>query len=423
LTDLHTGALFGLLVFLIVLSAFFSASETSMVALNRYRLRHLVEKGHRGARMAARLLERPDRLLGVILLGNNIANLSAASVATVLALQLYGEAAIAVATMLLTVAVLLFAEVAPKTMAAVHPERVAFPAAYVLSPLLAVLYPVVWIINSVANVGLRMFGVSLERRREALSAEELRTVVLEAGSRIPAQYQSMLLGILDLEKVSVDDIMVPRSYIEAIDLDEDWDDIVDQLATAHHTRLPLYRGSLDHVVGIVHMRQVLQLSQSSDFNREGLDRIIQEPYFIPEGAPLTRQLYDMRMTRQRMGMVVDEYGDIRGLVTLEEILEEIVGEFTTTAPGMAEDVIAEDEGTYIVDAAASIRDLNRKMGWNLPADGPKTLNGLILEYLEDIPEPGTSLRLAGYPIEILQTTGAAVKTVRVDPRRQEPAAD
>jgi len=422
LIELHTSTLFGVLAFLIALSAFFSASETSMVALNRYRLRHLVEQGHRGARLAAKLLERPDRLLGVILLGNNMANIAAASVATIIALKLYGEAAIAIATLLLTLAVLVFAEVAPKTVAALHPERIAFPAAYVLRPLLVLLYPVVWIVNSVANVGLRALGIPLHRRRDALSAEELRTVVREAGSRIPAQYQSMLLGILDLEKVSVDDVMVPRNYIEAIDLDGDWDDIVGQLATSHHTRLPVYKGSLDHVVGVVHIRQVLQLTQSADFSREGLTRIMQEPYFIPEGAPLTRQLFDMRAKRQRLGLVVDEYGDIRGLVTLEEILEEIVGEFTTTAPGMAEDVIAEDGGTFIVDAAANIRDLNRKMGWTLPADGPKTLNGLILEYLEDIPEPGTSLRLAGYPVEILQTTGSAVKTVRVDPRPLAPAA-
>ena len=410
--------MFSALAILIFLSACFSASETAMMALNRYRLRHLADSGHRGARIASQLLERPDRLLGVILLGNNFVNIAASSVATIIALRLYGDAAIAAAAFLLTLVVLIFAEVAPKTLAAMHPERIAFPAAYVLRPLLALLYPVVWLVNGIANWFLRVLGVQMRTRTEHLNSEELRSVVRQAGPLIPKSYRAMLLRVLDLEKVTVEDVMVPRAMIEFIDLDDDWDELVKQLATSHHTRLPVCRGAQDNVVGIVHVRQVLHLSRTDEFNKTGLERIMQAPYFIPEGTPLTRQLLNMQSRKQRLGLIVDEYGDLKGLVTLEEILEEIVGEFTTAAPSVAEDVVPQDDGSFLVNAGANVRDLNRKMDWELPTDGPKTLNGLILEHFEDIPEPGTSLLLAGYPLEIIQTRGTAVRMVRIDPERR-----
>jgi len=418
LPDIPLGALVGVLIFLILLSACFSASETAMMALNRYRLRHLAETGNRGARIANELLKEPDRLLGVILLGNNFTNISASAVATILALELYGETAIAVATLLLTLVVLIFAEVAPKTVAALHPEKIAFPAAFILRPLLNGLYPLVWLINSVANALLQRLGISLRRQNEQLNADELRAVVSEAGAMIPKSHQAMLLRILDLEKITVDDVMVPRADIEAIDLDADWDDILSQLATSHHTRLPVYRGTLENVVGLIHLRQVLHLNRGRDFNKESLLRIVRDPYFIPEGTPLTQQLLNMQAEKRRFGLVVDEYGDLKGLVTLEEILEEIVGEFTTPAPGAMDEIIPQDDGSFLMSGTTNIRDLNRKLGWNLPTTGPKTLNGLILEYLEDIPKAGTSLLLAGHPVEIIRTKGTAVRMARVQPKQQ-----
>ncbi len=421
--DIPIGGLLGALIFLIFLSSFFSSSETAMMALNRYRLRHLAESGHFGARLASQLLERPDRLLGVILLGNNAANLGASALATIAALKLYGEPAVAIATALLVIVVLIFAEVAPKTVAVLYPERIALPAAYILRPLLTILYPIVWMTNAIANGFLRLFGVSVGAKTDQPSIEELRAVVRETGTRIPKSHQSMLLRILDLEKITVDDVMVPRSAIEAIDLDDDWEDIVSQLATSHHTRLPVYQGSLDNIVGVLHIRKVLHQSRGSEFDKDALGKIMRAPYFVPEGTPVTTLLLRLQSERRRFGLVVDEYGDLKGIVTVEEILEEIVGEFTTQAPGAAADIVTEPDGTFIVDGASNIRELNRKTGWDLPTDGPKTLNGLILEYMEEIPEPGTSLLLAGYPLEIIQTRGTAVTRARINPNKVEAESD
>lgn len=387
-----------------------------MMALNRYRLRHLAESGHLGARYARRLLAQPDRLLGTILLGNNFANIAASSVSTILALKIYGEAAIAVAAFLLTLVILVFAEVAPKTLAAHHPERIAFPAAFVLIALLRGLYPLVWIINAISNRLLLAFGVNFKKKLESLNAEELRIAVMESGSLIPETHQSMLLRILDLEGMTVDDVMVSRSDIEAINIEDEWEVIVNQLATSHHTRLPVYRGSLDNVIGIIHLRRVLHLSQTQGLNKEGLLSHMREPYFIPEGAQLSQQLLNLQNERRTFGLVVDEYGDVKGLVTVEEILEEIVGEFTRRTPGFDDEIRAQDDGTYLVRGTVHIRELNRKLDWSLPTDGPKTLNGLILEYLEAIPEPGTSLLLGGHPVEIVRTRGTAVTVAKVDPR-------
>ena len=424
MADISLSVLIGALVFLIVLSAFFSAAEIGLMTLNRYRLRHLEQSGHRGARLASRLLARPDRLLGLILLGNNFANIAASSVATLLALELYGEKAIAIAAGLLTFVILVFAEVAPKTLAALNPERVAFPATYVLAPLLRVLYPLVWLTNILANLFLRAFGVSVHRQRShEVTAEELRALVREADVLIPASHQDMLLAILDLEKVTVDEVMVPRNRIEGVDLDTDWDDIVRQLTGGRYTRLPAYRGSLDNVVGIVHIRRVLNLMHEHRLDRTTFDQLIVEPYFIPAGTPLNTQLLNFKQVKRRLGLVVDEYGDIQGLVTLDMILEEIVGDFTTRALGQIEDVHPAPDGSFLVRGSVSLRDLNRQLGWELPTEASHTLNGLILEYLEDIPEPGTSLMVHGYAVEILRTRGTAIELARVRPAAPEGATE
>ncbi len=413
--------LFLVLAFLIVLSGFFSGSETALISLNRYRLRHLAKIGHTGARRASRLLERTDRLIGLILLGNNFVNILASSIATIIALRLMGEAGIAVATGLLTLIILIFAEVTPKTLAALHPERFAFPATYVLEPLLKLLYPVVWAISLITKGLMRLFRIPVETSSiQALSAEELRTVVNEAGAMIPRRHQRMLLSILDMEKINVEDIMVPRNEVAGIDLEEEWSEIRKHLFDSQHTRLPVYRGSIDNIVGIVHARNILRLFLEHNLTREHFMEAIQEPYFIPEGTPLNTQLLNFQRERRRIGLVVDEYGDFLGLVTLEDILEEIVGEFTTDPSQLAKDVHPQSDGSYLVDGGISIRSLNRMLKLELPTDGPNTISGLIVEYLETIPEPGTSLRIAGYPIEIIQTSSNTVKTVRIYPNlRQE----
>ncbi len=422
MSDIPISVLFGILFFLILFSGFFSASETSMMAINRYRLRHLVQKKHRGARRVSQLLEQPDRLIGVILLGNNFVNIFASSIATVIAIELMGEAGIAIAAALLTVVILIFSEVAPKTVAALHPERIAFPASLIIKPLLKLSYPLVWMLNCAANSLLKLIGISdQDKDSHHLSPDELRTVVHEAGGLIPQRHQSMLLGILDLEKVTVEDIMVPRNEIIGIDLKAPLDKITEQLATSQHTRLPLYREDIDNVMGMVHLRQLLRLFKHDEFSKEALEKTAHEPYFVPEGTPLNTQLLNFQQHKRRIGLVVNEYGDIQGLVTLEDILEEIVGEFTTDPDSYTPDVQHQKDNTFLVDGSITVRELNREMQWHLPTNGPKTLNGLILEYLEVIPEAGTSLLLEGHPIEIVQMADKAVKTVKIK-QRQEPAA-
>jgi Mg2+/Co2+ transporter CorB len=417
LEAIPVGLLAGLLVVLIIFSAFFSGSETSLMSLNRYRLRHLMKGGNRGALRAGRLLERPDRLIGIILLGNNFVNILASSIATILAIRLMGESGIVVATALLTIVILLFAEVAPKTLAALHPERIAFPASYLLTPLLRLFYPLVWLINTIANSLLGFLGVKPRQDSDHhLSTDELRTVVNEAGGMIPDRHQRMLISILDLERVIVDDIMVPRNEISGIDLAESWPDILQQLTSSQHTRLPVYEGSIDNIVGIVHLRNFVALHRRQQVSKEDFRTIIRDPYFIPEGTPLNTQLLNFQKERRRIGLVVDEYGDIQGLVTLDDILEEIVGEFTTDPAHSYRGIFPQNDGGYLVDGSVTIRELNRILKWQLPIDGPRTLNGMIMEYLETIPEAGTSLRLQGYPIEIVQTANNTIKTVRIDPQ-------
>ena len=392
-----------------------------MMALNRYRLRHLAKGQHKGAKRAAELLERPDRLIGLILFGNNFVNIVASMLAAFVAWRIMGEPGLALAPFVLTVVILVFAEVAPKTLAALHPERVAFPAAIVLKPLLRFFYPIVAAINWLANSVLRLLRVfPTDVDSQQLSTDELRTVVIEAGTRISQKYQSMLVSILELEKVTVDDIMVPRNEISGIDIEDEMDDIVDLLVHSQHTRLPLYRGDIDNVLGVLHLRKVLQPLEHSDLDKDWLLENANEPYFVPLGTPLNTQLRNFQRQRQRIGLVVDEYGDVDGLVTLEDLLEEIVGEFTTDPADHSPDVHPQDDGTYLIDGAANVRELNRSMRWELPTDGPKTLNGLVLEYLESIPEPGTSLLIARYPVEIVQVSGNAVKTARIKPAMRRP---
>ena len=411
---------FAAVVVCLVCSAFFSGSETALMSLNRYRLRHLARAGIRWAVLAEQLLRRPDRLIGLMRLGDTLADLIASSLVTLIALRLsHQDWVLTAAMLLLALVVLVFSEVGPKTLAALYPERLAFPAVLIYVPLLKITWPLVALINLLTNGLLRLGGVRSEHAPlHNMSSEELRSVVMEAGALIPKRHQRMLLSILDLEKITVEDIMVPRNEIQGIDLNQDWDSILVQLQSSQHTRLPVYEDSIDHVLGFVHARQVLHLISHETPSKETLREILVEAYFVPESTSLQRQLLNFQNAKRRIGLVVDEYGDIHGLVTLEDILEEIVGEFTTDPATQHRDVFKESDTSYLVNGSANVRVLNRVMHWKLPTEGPKTLNGLILEYLETIPSPGTAFKLAGYPLEIVQTTGNAVKTVRL---HQPPA--
>ena len=417
--DTSLASLIGLLVALLLLSAFFSGSETALMSLNRYQLRHKSRQGHRGAQLAEKLLQRPDRVIGLILLGNNLVNIFAASLVAVVALNIGGQPAVALGSLLMTLVILIFAEAAPKTLAALHPERVAFPAALVYYPLLKITYPLVWLTNAAANGVLFLFGVrASDTELQALTREELRTVVHEAGGRIASQYRNMLLRILDLEKVTVDDVMVPHNEIIGIDLDDDAEEIGRIIANSQHTRLPVFRDSIDNVVGVLHLRKLANLAKQS-FSQEALTELVEEAYFVPEGTPLSTQLIQFQRRRNRIAMVVDEYGDIQGIVTLEDILEEIVGEFTTDPAHAEDDAVRVSSDTWMVNGTANIRELNRSLDWTLPTDGPKTINGLILEQLETIPEPATCLKIAGYPIEIVAIDDNRIRSVRICLRQDE----
>ncbi len=420
--DVPLAALIGALIVLLLLSAFFSGSETALMRLNRYRLRHQARDGRRAAQLAEKLLERPDRLIGLILLGNNLVNFTAVALVTLIALRIGGEPAVAIATLLLTVVVLIFSEAAPKTLAALHPERIAMPAVFIYYPLLAVTYPVVWLVSVIANGVLWLLGVrSGDSQLRSLSNEELRTIVYEAGSLISRKYRSMLINILDLEKVTVDDVMVPHNEIIGIDLDDNLDKISAVIRTSEHTRLPIYRDDIDRVVGVMHLRRLANLTSHAQFDKGDIEALADEPYFVPEGTPLSTQLVQFQRSKQRFALVVDEYGDIQGIVTLEDILEEIVGEFTTVPAGDDNGITREADGRYLVNGTTNIREMNRVMNWTLPTDGPKTLNGLILEYLETIPSPGTCLKIDDYPIEIVQSDDNRVQTARVfAPRTIQP---
>jgi Mg2+/Co2+ transporter CorB len=412
--DIPISWLIGVVCLCLGLSAFFAGSETALMSLNRYRLRHLARAGHRGAMLAEQLLKRPDQLIGLMRLGDTLSNVAATSITTLIALRLGGDQAVAIAGGLLILALLVFSEITPKTLAALYPERFGFPAAFVYWPLLKLLWPVVWLLNSFTRGIFRLLGISAdEAPLHSMSSEELRSVVTEAGALIPKRHQRMLLSILDLEKITVEDIMVPRNEISGIDIESEWDDIMRQLQNSQHTRMPVYEGSIDNVLGFVHARQTLHLLSQEDANKDGLREILREALFVPEGTSLQRQLFNFQNAKRRIGLVVDEYGDIQGLVTLEDILEEIVGEFTTDPAAHHKDVYQESETSYLVNGSANVRSLNRVMHLKLPTDGPKTLNGVILEFLENIPQPGTAFKLKGYSFEVVQTSGNAIKTVRL----------
>jgi len=411
--DMPIGLL-SLLVSLIFLSAFFSGTETALMSLNRYRLRHLAKSGNRAARITEALLQRPDRLIGLILLGNNAVNLTASALATVIALQIGGESAIVAATVILTVVILIFAEVAPKTIAALHPQKIALPAALIYYPLLKLAYPLVWLINLIANGLLRLLGVGPhDIASHSLSAEELRTVVAEAGAMVPRRHQRMLLRILDLDAVTVDDVMVPRQDIVEIDLDHAWDKNLAVIRESEFHRLPVCRDGIDNIVGVVQVRRLLPDLATGTLTEARLTQMMREPYFVPEGTPLTQQLLNFEQQGRRAAFVVDEYGDVQGLITTEDILREIVGELDREAKPADVGVIQTLDDSFIIDGGANVRQLNRLMNWTLPTDGPKTLNGLIVEELETIPEPGTRVTVASYPIEILETAEHAIRRVRI----------
>ncbi len=406
-----------LLVILILVSAFFSGSETGMMSLNRYRLRHLAQKKNHSATRVEKLLQRADRLLGVILLGNTFANLMASSLATIIAVRLLGDIGSLVATIALTLIILIFAEVTPKTLAALYPMKFAFIVSLPLQWLLRILYPFVWVANTVSNAILKCFGVKFHQRVvESLSRDELRTVVKEAQGRMPIEHIEMLTSLLDLEQVTVEDIMVPRNEIIGIDLSDDWEVIQDQLINSQHTRMPIYREHIDNVLGVLHMRLALHLQAQNRLSKDTILEVALKPYFIPEGTSLHQQLLNFRQSKRRVGLIVNEYGDIIGLTTMEDILEEVVGEFTTDMAAVRRDIYPQEDGSYLIDGSITLRELNRSLKLDLPISGPKTLSGLIIEYLEMIPPAATGLKIANYPIEVVQVKDNMVKTARIFPQ-------
>lgn len=390
-----------------------------MMALNRYRLRHLVQVGSRGAKLTSQLLAQTDKLLGVILLGNTLLNAAATTLSTIIAVQLFGdkEIVLGLSTVCITFMLLVFSEITPKIIGASQPERIALPASYLLTPLLKLSYPAVWIVNLFAKALLWLLRFKPAVEAHKLSLEELRTLVLEASHFIPQKHQSILLNLLELENITVNDVMTPRNHIEAVDIEAPQEVIRRQLATCYHTRLPVYQSQLDNIVGILHVRKALNLGLEQQFNAENLRGMLREAYFIPAGTPLFSQLQLFQENQDRLGLVVDEYGELMGLVTIEDIVEEIVGEFTTHSPAKSLMLHEQQDGSFLVEGGSLLRDLNRKLGLKLPLDGPKTLNGLILEHFRDIPETGTSLKIAGYPVEIVQTQDRVVKVVRFYPQQ------
>ena len=409
--------LFGILVALLIASAFFSMSETAMMAANRFRLRHLAASGHRGARLALDLIGRTDRLLGVILLFNNLVNAAAATLVSVIAIELFGENewALGVGTLTVTFAILIFSEISPKVVGASYADRLALIFAYLLTPLLRISYPLVWFVNLFVSGLLRTLRLPTRPTsgETRLTPEELRTIVLESSHYIPAKHKSILLNLFELETITVEDVMTPRASIEALDLAAPWDDLMTRLTTCYHTRLPVYREDPGGIVGILHMRRVIAPLQRGDLDLSEIAAQLQEPYYIPASTPVFAQLQFFQENRQRMGLVVDEYGEVLGIVTLEDILEEIIGEFTTSVPSGTAGLAWDSDGTALVEGERSLRDINRRLALGFPTDGPKTLNGLIIEHFQDIPEAGVSLMIARVPIEIVQTHDKRVKVARL----------
>lgn len=420
--ELPLWMLFTTIAALTLASAYFSSSETAMMAINRYRLRHLLKQGHAGAERTHRLLSRPDRLLGVILIGNNLVNNFAATVAAIIGIQLFGDLGLALAPIVLTVVFLIFAEVAPKTIAADSPERLAFPSSLLLMPLLKLAYPFVVAVNSVSNAVARPFlHKHKDKDSDSLTLDELRTVVSE-GAKIPQRRQDMMVSLLNLQDVTVNDIMVPRSEIIGIDIDDDLDEIFEQLSASQHTRMPVFRQNINDTIGLLHMRRLVRLNEEENITKADLLQLTDEPYYVPEATPLNRQLLNFQKERKRVALVVDEYGELQGLVTLEDLLEEIVGEFTTDLQLHMPELYPQEDGSQVMDGSVLLRDVNRALSWTLPTDGPKTVNGLILETLEFIPDSTLSIPLEGYRIEVLQIKDNSVKSARVWQVEPEPEA-
>ena len=419
MNDISLVALFGILLLLLICSAFFSGSETSMMAINRYRLNSLVRRGNRSAKRVNRLLGKVDRLLSSILLGNTLLNVLAAAVTNIIILRLFGQndLAILLGTLAITFALLVFSEIMPKIIAASYPERIALPASYLLSPLITLFHPVVSVAGGLVKGVLWLLRIKIEtdQSKQKMTMEELRGLVLDAEHFLPRKHQKMLLNLVDLERITVNDVMIPRNQIEALDINADANELRQQIITCHHTLLPVYADTPSNIIGILHIKRVPALLQEATLDLTRLREILNEPYFIPSDTPLLKQLQQFQERHARLGLVVDEYGELLGLVTLENILEEIVGEFTTQSPSQTGKFLRQEDGSFLLEGSSSLRELNRKLGLHLPLDGAKTLNGLILDHLEDIPETGTSLKIAGYPIEVIQTQDRIVKVARIFP--------
>lgn len=413
--QVSTGTIIFILIIMIIVSAYFSASETGVMTLNRYRLRHLAKQGHRSARRVERLLKHPGPLISLVLVGNNLVNILASSLATILGMRLYGDLGVAIATGLLTFVILIFSEVMPKTIAALYPEKVAFLSSPLLVLLQKIMMPMLWFLNGITYLLMRLFGIRESVHHiDPISKEELRSIVNESHSQISRRHQSMLISVLDLEKVSVSDIMVPRNEIVGIDINDDWKSIMRQLTHSPHGRILLYRQSLDDVIGMLRVREAYRLmTEKKEFNKENLLRAADEIYFIPEGTPLNVQLVKFQRNKEKVGIIVDEYGDIQGLVTVEDILEEIVGDFTTSmSPNLAEEVHLQSDGSILIEGSASVRDLNKAFDWSLPTDA-RTINGLLLEELGEIPPVNTELGIGHYQITVMEVKENRITQVRI----------
>lgn len=413
----------GGLALLLLISAFFSIAETSLMSLNRYRLRHLVKEGNRGARLASVLLAKTDKLLGVILLCNNFANAASATLVTVITVELFGEGELVLmfGTLAVTFAILVFSEISPKVIAAAYPEKLGILCSYILYPLLKILYPVVWFINLFVGALLRLLRVrvNFEQTTQSLTMDELRSIVTDAGHFMPHKHHAILLNLFELEKITVDDVMTAHTMVESINFDQPIEDILHHVSNSLHTRLPVRQGEHEEIIGILHVRKVIsQLREhlhGNELDREALLSVISQPYFIPSGTPLFTQIQQFQENQERVALIVDEYGEFKGIVTLEDILEEVIGDFTTQSPLRTASYHQEEDGGWFVDGSSSLRDLNKKLNLDLPLDGPRTLNGLILEYFEDIPEPNTSFKIGTHQLEIIQTQDRIVKSVKIFP--------
>lgn len=409
----------GTLAGLLMISAFFSMAETGLMSVNRYRLRHLAKQGHRGARLTISLLNKTDKLLGVILLCNNLANAASATLVAVITVELFGdgEFVLMLGTLAVTFAILVFSEISPKVIAAAYSEKIAIGSSYLLYPLLKVAYPAVWFVNLFVSGLLRILGIKINfaESPNALTMEELRSIVSDAGSYLPKKHRAILLNLFDLEKITVDDVMTAHTQIEVIDFDEPLETVMQQISASHHTRLPVRQGPEEEIIGIIHVRKVMNQLRNGELDLDSLREILAEPYFIPSGTPLYTQMQQFQEKQQRLALVVDEYGELKGLVTLEDILEEIIGDFTTQSPLRSTSYHQEEDGSWLVDGSSLLRDLNKRLSLAFPLDGPRTLNGLVLEHFEDIPEPGTSFRMGPHRLEVIQTQDRIVKSVRIYP--------